>query len=516
MDYAYKVAGREVRLAQDTTLVGVRYSEPSPKSRRAAFAAKAGADFAQRIEVPNEKFTVLRQDDADNAVKRAAATATEQPSTVARLSPVFRLGQVKVMATDRVLVGLTDPAQPLQPLIAGMKVVEVRSRGYGEYTLRLAETIDPLECAAHLAGRDGVKYAEPDFVNIGPRLARSPLPTDIDQIVAKYAPDAARDPFLSRQYATVITAADKAWKKVKASQKVSIAILDEGVDTRHEDLREAIVGSYDATDRDEYQEPNAWDGHGTACAGLAAAVPNRTGIRGMAGGCTLLAVRIAYSSQPRGDWVTTNEGIADAIEWSWSRGASVLSNSWGGGAPSSAISAAIERARTRGRNGKGCVVVAAAGNEAAGVIFPAFLDGVLAVSASNERDEFKTKDSSDGENWWGSNFGPEVAICAPGVHNYTTDNTGAAGYNDGPAGHYYASFNGTSSATPIVAGAAALVLSANPELREDEVRELLCATADKVGSDPYPGGRNDRFGHGRVNALKAVEAAQQKGKSKAD
>jgi thermitase len=510
MDYVYRVGGREVRLSQNPELVGVRYAEPAPKSKRAAFAARAGADFSKRLEVPNEKFTVLQREAVSgDAVHKANAVKTEQPSTVARLSPVFDLGAVKVMATDRVLVGLKDHDAPIQTLIAGMKVLDVRSRGFGEYTLRLAEDVDPLHCASELAARAEVKYAEPDFVNIGPRLARAPGQTSMHKSIATLAPDAAADPLLSKQYAAVITSAHKSWGRVKVDPAVTIAVLDEGVDTRHEDLRKAIVGSYDAIDRDEFQEPNPWDGHGTACAGLAAAVPNKKGIRGIAGGCSILAVRIAYSEKPQGKWVTTNESIGQAIDWSWMKGASVLSNSWGGGAPSNAILNAIDRARTNGRKGKGCVVVAAAGNEASAVGFPATTPGVLAVSASNEWDEFKTRDSQDGENWWGSNFGPEIGICAPGVHNYTTDNTGEAGYNANKTGHYYTSFNGTSSATPIVAGAAALVLCVNPDLTELQVRNILCANADQIGADPYPEGRNDRFGHGRLNVLRAVEAAAQ-------
>jgi subtilisin family serine protease len=155
------------------------------------------------------------------------------------------------------------------------------------------------------------------------------------------------------------------------------------------------------------------------------------------------------------------------------------------------------------------VVVIAAGNEAARTSFPATLPGVLCVSASNEFDEPKTKTSHDGENWWGSNFGPEVSLAAPGVHNYTTDISGIAGYNRGPSHpNYVPDFNGTSSSTPIVAGAAALVLSANPDLTEAEVRTILMETADKVGSVPYDEKGHNRFmGYGRLNVLAAIERA---------
>jgi subtilisin-like proprotein convertase family protein len=128
----------------------------------------------------------------------------------------------------------------------------------------------------------------------------------------------------------------------------------------------------------------------------------------------------------------------------------------------------------------------------------------LTVSASNEFDEFKTKTSGDGETWWGSNFGLPVDLAAPGVHNLTTDISGDGGYT----ANNYTDFNGTSSATPIVAGAAALLLSAEPDLTELEVRNRLKHTADKVGVQPYQDGRNDQFGSGRLNVFAALQTSQ--------
>jgi hypothetical protein len=323
---------------------------------------------------------------------------------------------------------------------------------------------------------------------------------------------AAPDPFERYRYALRITQAVEAWNLVTPARHIRIAVLDEGVDVNHPDLKPLIVATFDAKDNDQNQQPNDWDGHGTACAGLAAALPNNTsGYRGVAGGCSIMSARIAYSPAEGANWITTNSMIAKSIDWAWQNRADVLSNSWGGGPPSNAIINAFERARTQGRSGKGCVIVIAASNNDGPVEFPATLPNVLTVSASNEYDEPKTKTSADGETWWGSCFGPEVDVAAPGVHNYTTDISGAAGYNKGGGAlddDYFATFNGTSSATPIVAGIAALVLSANPNLRESSVRRIIKQTADKVGHIVYTNGRNDRMGNGRVNARKAVEMAQ--------
>jgi subtilisin family serine protease len=246
-----------------------------------------------------------------------------------------------------------------------------------------------------------------------------------------------------------------AWDFTRGSSSITIAIIDEGVDYSHLDLNTPgkLVTGYDAIRRINDPNPSNNDAHGTACAGIAAATTgNGTGVSGVAPNCRLMGIRIAYSSGP--NWVTTDAQIADGINTAVARGADVLSNSWGGGSPSAAITNAIRNARTAGRGGRGCVVCFAAGNNNGAVSYPGNLPEVITVAACNEWGERKSPTSRDGENWWGSNFGPEVDVSAPGVHITTTDISGSRGYNT--AGDYVTTFNGTSAATPHVAGVAAL------------------------------------------------------------
>ncbi|MDJ0851365.1 MAG: S8 family serine peptidase [Myxococcota bacterium] len=498
MAYRYRVAGRVVELDVDEDLVAVRYEEPARHSTRAAVAAATSCGpFEERVEIPKEKYTVLPVAQTPEPRERRAAAVFERLESsrdVARVAPVFRVGETRIVATDRLMVGLAEGADAGRVLEArGCEVLEARD---GEYVVRLEEHRDPFEAAAELDALPEVAYAEPDFVSFRPQLerGRSTGPSPL-----------SGDPREGEQYAPVITRATEAWTLQTGDPSVTIAILDEGVETGHPDLAAVIVGAYDGVDDDTFQEPNDWDAHGTACAGLAAAVHgNDVGMKGIGGGCTLHAVRIAFSSSPRARWTSANSWIARAIDWSWQNGADILSNSWGGGAPSTAITNAFERARTQGRGGKGAVVIVAAGNDSGPVSFPGDLPNVLTVSASNEFDEFKTTTSRDGETWWGSNFGPEIDVAAPGVHNLTTDISAGRGYDPGD---YTPGFNGTSSATPIVAGAAGLLLSANPELTEAEVRELIRQGADKVGAAPYTNGRNDQMGFGRLNVLAALQLA---------
>lgn len=505
MSYEYKVNGQTVSLPVNEDMVAVRYKDELPKSRRASVAADTHAGvFSQRVEIPGEKYTLLPVAPTPEARKdrwNRAQAAMEAHDDVVRVAPVFKLGGDKMaVATDKLLIGYERTAVDLQALVDSISG-QILEQEESHALVQLPPAADPFALAKEVSDMPGIRYAEPDFVTLGKHLAQAPgTPLNVGP----------ENPLMPKQYALRLTQAEAAWALQKGSPNIRIAILDEGVDTQHKDLRRAIVGSFDSIDNDTYQEPNSWDGHGTACAGLAAAEDNDIGIRGMAAGCALLAVRIAYSKAPQSGWSTSNSIIGRGIDWAWKQGkADVLSNSWGGGTPSNYINEAFQNAITQGRDGKGCVIVIAAGNAAADVQYPANLANVLAVAASNEYDQPKTKASADGEYWWGSCYGPEVSVSAPGVHNYTTDISGVSGYNPGGIldSDYVATFNGTSSATPLVAGVAALVLSANPNLNQVEARAIICETADKVGDLPYYNGRNDHMGFGRINAYKAVQEA---------
>lgn len=291
-----------------------------------------------------------------------------------------------------------------------------------------------------------------------------------------------------------------AWAITKGSADVRVAVLDEGVDTSHPSLKAAVVAQRDFIGNNGNSAmPSGDDAHGTACSGIVLSRDKK--FPGIAPGCSLIAARIAMGDGNDG-WIIEDFSTADAIDWCWRQGAAVLSNSWGGGAPSDAISRAFARARTQGRGGLGSVVCIAAGNDQMQIDFPGDLPGYVTVGASNPKDERKTKTSSDGENWWGSNFGPTMHLLAPGVFIWTTDISGPAGYEPG---HFTKTFNGTSSATPAVAGVAALMLSANPALSATSVRNLLSGTAKKIQKQK---GWTPQLGWGRLDAAKAVQSAK--------
>jgi len=291
-----------------------------------------------------------------------------------------------------------------------------------------------------------------------------------------------------------------AWAVTRGKKEVSVAVLDEGVDTTHPALKPAVVAERDFIGSNGNSAmPDGNDAHGTACAGII--LSRDDDFPGIAPDCSLIAARIAMDDGS-GHWIFDDYATADAIDWCWRQGAAVLNNSWGGGAPSDAISRAFARARTQGRNGLGAVVAIAAGNDQIPIDFPGDLPGYVTVGASNPRDERKTRTSSDGETWWGSNFGATMQLVAPGVFIWTTDIVGAAGYD---TGDFTKTFNGTSSATPAVAGAAALMLSINPTLSASSVRDLLGKTAKKImGQTAW----TPELGWGRLDVAQAVAEAK--------
>ena len=291
-----------------------------------------------------------------------------------------------------------------------------------------------------------------------------------------------------------------AWTITRGSSRVRVAVLDEGVDTRHRCLAPAVVAELDMVAGNPHAMPDGDDAHGTACAGII--LSRDSTVSGLAPHSSLVAVRIARGDGA-GHWILDDFDTADAIDWGWEEArVDVFSNSWGGGPPTDVIARAFERAATKGRGGLGCVIAAAVGNDQGPVDFPARQPHVLGVGASNPWDELKTRTSRDGESWWGTNHGPGLDLVAPGVRIPTTDLHGPRGYG---TADFVTDFNGTSAATPHVAAAAALILAVAPQLTAQAIRDIIIDTADPLHT--ASGRRSQRTGARRLNAYAALRAA---------
>lgn len=294
-----------------------------------------------------------------------------------------------------------------------------------------------------------------------------------------------------------------------------IAVIDDGVDIDHEEFAGSnkVVAPRDVSRASDDPRPGSRDDHGTACAGVACA-SGLVGASGVAPRARLMPIRCvsALGSQAEGD----------AFHWAAQRGADVISCSWGppdneGPAPlPDSTRLAMDWAIAHGRNGRGCVIAFAAGNgdESVDEDKYAAYPKVIAVAACNDRG--KKSDYSDHGRAIHCAFpsNDTTLSLTPGI--WTTDRSGAAGYNPGraslgdEAGNYTSRFGGTSSACPGAAGVAALVLARNPSLRWDEVKDVLRRSCDRI--DPTGGkydanGHSRSYGFGRVNAKRAVELA---------
>lgn len=374
-----------------------------------------------------------------------------------------------------------------------------------ELTLNKPADQSTIDLANQLFELGWFEFAEPDFIRLlQPMHTSDPLITDqwaLDndgQNTLLYGGSAEAD-------MNVYTA----WTTSTGSASIKVAVLDEGVDLQHPDLALNLLPGYDATGQGSLGAANPADAHGTACAGIIAATGNNgIGIAGVAYNSKVIPIRVAYRAA--NNWVTTNGWIADAINWAWDEGhADILSNSWGGGSPSSLINEAIDNALRFGRRGIGCPVVFAAGNHNGDLSYPASYPATIAVTAMSMCNERKSLTSCDGENWWGANYGPGVDIAAPGVKITTLDNSGTTGWQEGD---YLHNFNGTSAACPNAAGVLALILSSAPDLQATEARFVLESTCDKVGDYSYgsfvhgqpTGTWSAALGYGRINAGKAL------------
>lgn len=357
----------------------------------------------------------------------------------------------KEFVPGEVLVKAKPGASMLQTMAAaklGGSIVE-RIPGLDIARIKIPSTVSVRQAVDYFNRFNWVEFAEPNGIW---HAVRTP-----------------NDSLWSTQYGPRQIQCEAAWDITIGDSGIIIAIVDTGIQLTHADLSAKLVPGTGFVGNSNGNDDN---GHGTHCAGIASATTNNSlGIAGVGWLCSLQPVKV-LNSGGSGSWAA----VANGIRWAADNGAKVMNISLGGTSDGGATRTAVEYAWNRGT-----ILAAAAGNNgSSGAFYPAFYDQCIAVAATNQSDNRASF----------SNFGSWVDVAAPGQ-----------GINSTWLGGGYTYLDGTSMASPHVAGLAGLIFSILGSGASNQlVRDIIERNTDNIG----------RYGIrlGRVNAFRAVQDAR--------
>jgi len=399
------------------------------------------------------------------------------------------------------IIAVTQPGQALS--VPG--ATEVERLPYGSMQLVLMQVDSGRnrdQVMGMVAQVPGVQTAQPNVL-LQPQdtLDRSRLP---------------KDEMMGMQWALPKMQATEGWSAATRGRKnVVVAVLDTGVDYTHPEFEGRIIkgpnfawvppapvppGLPPHPPAGPFRESKGPDdpiddvGHGTHVAGIIAAAADGKGMVGVAPNVTIMAIKV-LGKQGGSFW-----SIAQGVQYAYRNGADVINMSLGGIAPAETLgnfdllSLVCEEARRQGS-----LVIAAAGNDGLDMellqrtgkrVAPAMFPSVLSVGATREDDSLAPF----------SNRGRPLGLTAPGYRILSTTPTYATPMSQQGMSPYYDTMSGTSMAAPYAAGLAALIFSQHPDWTPDQVEARMRATADDLGNP----GRDDTYGSGRINVLKAL------------
>ena len=540
----YYSNGQRIPLVRDPGAYAVRFrggakSDSNALSTEAQFLLRTKSEHLGFV--PNQNLQIFRlvappTGEGPPALPEgvdAARARLKAERVIEFTAPVYRRGnRGDIMLTTR------EFAAQFKPEITRDKIMEFNSR----YGVQILRTLDYAENAFVLEAPDtdgplgpvalGNLYYESELTEFSHadliirqhwRSAPSTATVTKAEVATRFdAERNERNVYQNQQWHLAKANVIDAWSITRGDPGINICILDDGIDVGHAELSGKVVAQFDFLDNtSDVQPKRAGDNHGTACAGVATA----RGVKalGVAPNCSLIGGRTP-------NWNFSSE-YGRMFKWAADQGADVISCSWGPEDETGlvdplpdVIRVAIRYCVTQGRRGKGCAVLFAAGNGYESVSLDGYASNpdVMAIAACTDADEHAAY----------SDFGPEISICAPsngGAKSIlTTDRRGSSGYNNVHPGiddpdawpdpftdpfpdlDYTSEFGGTSSSTPLVAGVIGLMLSVNPNLTPQQIRNCLQNTATKIGpAGSYDArGHSHYFGFGKVNAGAAVREAR--------
>lgn len=511
----FKFGGEEISLSKSKTQAAVRYNPGMKPSRRKSAAKEQVSDF----ELVNAKRGL------DAKLDKLRAQPDVAVGTHVWL--VDEEDENGLIPTGKLYIEF-KPGTPyekqmevLNEFALNIRVV-VNPEAYRVSTT--ADSPNPVKCAIMLQRNRLISIAEPEFIAKPVAGAFSPPGGKFIQSQWHHENTGGQIPIIDIPNAVYGTAHFKrgadakvkqAWSLLNSlgSSSINIAVIDTGFDTNHPILRgdgSKIRNAFNAANRGADVSPwfQASDGswgvfsHGTSCAAVAAGGLDYQGVLGAAPNARIIPIKLD---------ILSDDAISNAFQHALLNGADIISCSLGFPKPvplSTYVRNTISRVVQQGRNGKGIPVFIAAGNanpasnnQPRQISDFATHPDVICVTASNSLDE------SSSYTFYGSN----VFLCAPSNGNDGVGITTATVEvsNDGQSlVHGFTSrFGGTSSATPLSAGVCALMLSANPHLSLNQIKDILRRSTDKIGSGYDANGRSQRLGYGRLNAARAVQMA---------
>lgn len=504
---------------------GTAMGQAAPRHRSASvptrhFRTAAGESLVLALDEaialhPDGAKTLLRLDPPATPANLGARLRAMSARPVAYPMDAERNEATRVTVTHRLRVQLA--AVDLDQLLRenGLTLDEIPAHAPGWVVLSAADPFAALAAIEGVRSTDGVVGAD---VLLARKRFKRALPND--PLVSQQWHLANTNPV--RTHANLAASWDFGGTNGVRGNGIRIGIVDDGIQPNHPDLIANIdtVNDRDWVDNtpdDASPKPAYNDSHGTACAGVAAARGNNAlGVAGAAPAATLVSLRL----------VSDEANIDDADEagaLSWKNDIiQIKSNSWGPDddgvtleGPEPLTAAALAQATAIGRAGKGSIIVWAGGNGRSvgdNSNFDGYANSIhtIAVTATN----------SNGGQASYAEPGANLIVSAPssggGQQVTTTDLTGSNGLNSasGSAGDYATTFTGTSAATPLVAGVAALMLEKNPALGWRDVQEILIRSAYKVAPEDADWSNNaaglhfnHKFGAGLVDATAAVNLA---------
>ncbi|WNR46401.1 S8 family peptidase [Paenibacillus roseipurpureus] len=368
----------------------------------------------------------------------------------------------------------TDPTEAqLQQIKSEIKAISSQKLGY-TYVFR-TEGMDAKALMSYF-NKWNVAYVEPHFLymtnDVDPALDTTVTDSSSTPISTNFIPN--DNLFQRYQWNLPLIETTQGWQLSRGANDVIVAVVDTGVDLQHPDLQGQLLPGYNVISANSSPQDDV--GHGTHVTGvIAALVNNELGVAGMTWYNKVLPVKVLDQTGAGSTY-----SVAQGIIWATDHGAKVMNLSLGNYADSGFLHDAIQYAFD-----KDVALIAASGNdntEQPG--YPAAYPEVFAVAASDSKNEKAPF----------SNYGDYIDVTAPGVSIAST-------YPN----NQYAALSGTSMASPHVTALAALIRSANPNLKNTEVYEIMRKSAQDLGDV----GHDKYFGYGLIDVVKAIQMAKQ-------